>query len=173
MSTLRARRMVTPLLAGAALAVVVALLVLVRGGNADGPAAAFSLSDVRGGADPVALAGRGARPVVLNFFASWCVPCRKELPMLEKAHRRTAGDVAFIGVAVNDSRSAARETLDRAGVSYPAGADPDEVVAGSYRVRGMPTTVFIGADGRALGRVEGELTSKALDRWLDRLARSA
>ena len=93
--------------------------------------------------------------------------------MLEKAHRRTAGGVAFIGVAVNDSRSAARETLDHAGVSYPAGVDPDGAVAGSYRVRGMPTTVFIGADGRALGRVEGALTPKALDRWLDRLGRSA
>jgi len=160
-------------MAGAALAVVVAVLVLVRGGDAAGPATAFSLSDVRGGAEPVALAERGARPVVLNFFASWCVPCRKELPMLEEAHRRTAGSVAFIGVAVNDSLSAARETLDRAGVSYPAGADPEEAVAGSYRVRGMPTTVFIGGDGRALGRVEGTLTPETLGRWLNRLRRSA
>ncbi len=165
----RPRRRLAILLSAAAVLSVVAVLMLGGGRQPARPAAGFSLGDVRGGPERVALEGRRGRPVVLNFFASWCVPCRKELPVLERAHRRTTGGVAFIGVAVDDSRPAATEMLDRAGVSYPAGDDPDKAVAGRYGLRGMPTTVFIGRDGRVVGRVEGTLTPVTLDRWLGRL----
>ncbi|MDP9071216.1 MAG: TlpA family protein disulfide reductase [Actinomycetota bacterium] len=165
----RPRRLVRLGLAVAALAVLGAALALGGEGEPNRPAPAFSLGDVRGGDRPVALAQRGGKPAVLNFFASWCVPCRKELPVLERAHRREADRVAFLGVAVDDSRSAARGMLDEAGVTYPAGLDPDKAVAGRYRLRGMPTTVFIGGDGRVLGQVEGALSPAELERWLGRL----
>ena len=163
------RRLATLGLAAAALTVVVATLALGGESDPNRTAPAFALGDVRGGDRPVALGQRDGKPAVVNFFASWCVPCRKELPVLERAHRRQAGKVAFIGVAVDDARGAASGLLAEAGVTYPAGLDPDKAVAGSYRLRGMPTTVFVGSDGRVLGQVEGALSRASLDRWLGRL----
>ena len=80
-------------------------------------------------------------------------------------------DLTFkhLGVAVRDSRSGALAMLDHAGVAYPASADPDAAVAGRFGLRGMPSTVFVAADGRVLGTVMGGLTSGRLKGWLVRL----
>lgn len=167
---------------GVRLPVVLAVLVLAGlaavvvtrpgpgGTETTGPAPSFSLGDVRAPGTAVTL-GTG-RPAVVNFFAAWCIPCRKELPVLERAHRRVAGTVAFVGVDVNDSRTAAADLLTATGVSYPAGYDPDRSVAGSYRIQGMPTTVFVDGDGRVAGVVRGALTAAGLDRRLARLGGS-
>lgn len=167
-----------------AVAVAVAVVALAGGGlfavsRPDNPAAvesgtpvvapAFSLDDVRQRGTAVSL-GAGGRPVVLNFFAAWCVPCRAELPVLEEASRRAAGSVRFVGVDVADSRTAAAELLDATGVTFPAGYDPDRAVADRYRLRGMPTTVFIDARGRVSEVARGKLSAADLDRRLERLA---
>jgi cytochrome c biogenesis protein CcmG, thiol:disulfide interchange protein DsbE len=89
--------------------------------------------------------------------------------VLERAAQRTAGAVSFLGVDVNDSRSAASDLLAAAGVTFPTGYDPDRSVAGTYRLQGMPTTVFIDADGRVADVARGRLTAADLDRRLDRL----
>jgi len=136
-------------------------------GITGGLAPSFSLPDVRAPGTSVALAD--GRPTVVNFFAAWCLPCRQELPILEQAARRTAGAVAFVGVDVNDSRSAAGDLLAAAGVTYPAGYDPDRSVAARYRLQGMPTTVFVDAAGRVAGVSKGRLTAADLERRLDRL----
>ena len=128
-----------------------------------GPAPAFSLDDVRGTGAAVALPT--GRPAVVNFFASWCVPCRAELPVLEAAAQREAG-LAFVGVDVNDSKRAAAELLEATGVTFPAGYDPDQAVATDYMVRGMPTTVFVDAAGRIDAVHQGELSAAELDRRL-------
>lgn len=128
-----------------------------------GPAPAFQLADVRGTASTVSLPG--GQPAVVNFFAAWCVPCRAELPVLQAASQRAAG-VAFVGVDVNDSKRAAAELLADAGVTFPAGYDPDQAVATSYQVRGMPTTVFVDAVGRIEAVHQGEITAAELDRRL-------
>lgn len=127
------------------------------------PAPAFSLDEVRGGGTVALPAGR---PAVVNFFASWCAPCREELPLLERAHRRVGGTVAFLGVDVADSRSAATDLLRRTGARFPAGYDPGRRVADRYGVRGLPTTVFVDAAGRLAGVVKGRLTAAELDRRL-------
>ncbi|MDP9387197.1 MAG: TlpA family protein disulfide reductase, partial [Actinomycetota bacterium] len=129
------------------------------------PAPAFLLEEVRRTGEMVTLPAPG-RPAVVNFFASWCVPCRDELPVLEQAHRRHGDAVAFLGVDVADSRTAASELLERTGVTFPAGYDPDRRVAERYRLRGMPTTVFVDADGRVAGVAQGRLTAAELDRRL-------
>ena len=127
----------------------------------------FSLDDVRSPGTAVALPA--GIPAVVNFFASWCEPCREELPLLEEASRETAGAVAFVGVDVNDSRSKAAELLDAAGVTFPAGYDRDRAVATAYRLRGMPTTVFVDASGRVADVAHGRLSAADLDRRLARL----
>ena len=128
-----------------------------------GQAPTFQLDDVRGTGASVGLPA--GRPAVVNFFAAWCVPCRAELPVLEAASQRTGG-VAFVGIDVNDSRRAAAELLEATGVTFPAGYDPDRAVATRYRLRGMPTTVFVDAAGRIDAVHQGELTAAELDRRL-------
>ena len=144
---------------------------LTRGGQeAAAPALAgsvaprFSLEDVRSTGPAVELPT--GKPAVVNFFASWCVPCREELPALEKASRQAAGAVGFVGVDVSDSRSRAVELLDATGVTFPAGYDPDRAVATDYRLRGMPTTVFVDARGRVADVAHGRLSASDLDRRL-------
>lgn len=135
-----------------------------------GPAPFFTLDDVRTPGTAVTLAP--GQPVVVNFFAAWCVPCRKELPLLQQASQRTTG-VAFVGVDVNDSRTAAGDLLDAAGITYPTGYDPDQSVADSYKLQGMPTTVFIDATGRVASVAKGQLSAAELDRRLDDLRPAA
>lgn len=130
---------------------------------AGGPAPAFRLDDVRGTGAAVTLPT--GRPAVVNFFAAWCVPCRAELPVLQAASQRSA-KVAFVGVDVNDSRRAAAELLEATGVTFPAGYDPQQAVAADYKLRGMPTTVFVDAAGRVDAVHQGELTAPELDRRL-------
>ena len=163
--------------AAAALAVLAGTLGVVSlragggtdGGGAEAPAVAprFSLDDVRQRGTAVTLP---SGPAVVNFFAAWCEPCREELPLLEQAHRRSGGSVRFVGIDVSDSRSRAAELLDQAGVSFPAGYDPDGAVAADYRLRGMPTTVFVDAEGRMAEVSRGRLTADELDARLARLA---
>jgi cytochrome c biogenesis protein CcmG/thiol:disulfide interchange protein DsbE len=170
----RARAPLPVVAAVVAALLAVAVVVATRGGDgassslAGSVAPAFALDDVRSPGMPVTLGAPG-KPVVLNFFASWCVPCRDELPLLERASRVSGDDVSFVGVDVNDSRKGATAMLDEAGVTFPTGYDPDRSVATRYRLRGMPTTVFVDARGRVAEVAHGRLTAADLDRRLARL----
>ncbi|MDQ3756882.1 MAG: TlpA family protein disulfide reductase [Actinomycetota bacterium] len=132
-------------------------------GAAPRRAPTFSLEDVRRPGTPVTLPE--GEPAVLNFLASWCGPCREELPELQRISR----DVAVIGVDVADNRGKAVELLEATGVGFPVGYDPQREVAGAYRVNGMPTTVFIAADGTEVGRVQGPVDRATLGDWAERL----
>jgi cytochrome c biogenesis protein CcmG/thiol:disulfide interchange protein DsbE len=134
-----------------------------------GEAKTFSLDDVRAGRPPVTLEGLRGKPVVLNFFASWCGPCIRELPALQAMSERYKGRVAFVGITFNDRREAAKGVLDRSGVTYPAAFDPSSDVAVDYAVRVMPTTFFIGADGNLVERKDGEISEVQLRTVIDRL----
>ena len=134
-----------------------------------GEAKTFSLDDVRAGRPPVTLEGLRGKPVVLNFFASWCGPCIRELPALQAMSERYKGKVQFIGITFNDRREAAKGVLDRSGVTYPAAFDPRSDVAVDYAVRVMPTTFFIGADGNLVERKDGEISEVQLRTVIDRL----
>jgi cytochrome c biogenesis protein CcmG/thiol:disulfide interchange protein DsbE len=97
------------------------------------------------------------KPVLLNFFASWCGPCRKELPLLEKA--ADEGKAAVVGVLFKDSASAARSFVREVGVTFPT-VDDDGSIARAYRVDfkpGLPMTYAIDKDGVLVARHIGEL----------------
>ncbi|HUP19990.1 MAG TPA: redoxin family protein [Gemmatimonadota bacterium] len=104
------------------------------------------------------------RPVVVNFWASWCLSCRDEARVLEEGWQRHGADVAFVGVAVDDEASAAREFIRRYGKTYLLGPDRDGSVALDYGLYGVPETYFIGADGRILSKHVGPLTDADLER---------
>ena len=122
------------------------------GTNPGAVAPAFSASPYRGAA-PITLAQFRGHPVVLNFWASWCPPCRAEMPALEAAYRRyRARGVVVIGIdGASDTWSASRRFLTERGVTYPVGRDDRGAVAAAYRVSAFPTTFFITAGGRVAG----------------------
>jgi len=115
-------------------------------------------------APSLALKDLTGRPVVLNFWASWCLSCRDEAAVLEAGWRRYGPDVAFVGIAVNDEPDAARAFIVRYGKTYLLGPDASGSVAVDYGLHGVPETFFIGPDGRVLARHVGPLTPDDLDR---------
>jgi peroxiredoxin len=96
------------------------------------------------------------RPVVLNLWASWCSPCRAEMPAFDAASR-VHTDVFFLGVAVEDAPDAARAFAEEIEVSYPLAIDESERVARRYTSPGLPATFFISSDGGIVRTVFGQL----------------
>jgi cytochrome c biogenesis protein CcmG, thiol:disulfide interchange protein DsbE len=102
------------------------------------------------------------RPLVVNFFASWCGPCRDELPLLEQSAQRSPG-VQFVLFDYMDDTGSARHLLDQAGVRTPVvGIDQDGQIARSYGVFGLPTTVFVWPDGTIEATVRAQLDERTL-----------
>jgi len=137
-------------------------------GAAVGQAAAFSLPSIRNDGETVSLDLRDGRPAVVNFFASWCAPCKRELPYFASASRRLEGEVSFIGIAHQDDAGLAAEMLREFEITYPAGNDPEGNIARRYLLRGMPSTAFVAADGTLVGVAAGELDAGELDDWIKR-----
>lgn len=142
------------------------------------PAPAFDVrlfdvdSAVGVGADSaLALAELAGQPVVLNFWASWCLSCRDEAAVLESGWQRYGPEVAFVGIAVNDERVAARSFIERYGKTYWLGEDTDGAVAVDYGLYGVPETFFIGPDGRILARHVGPLMTADLDQKIEAMTR--
>ncbi len=98
----------------------------------------------------------------MNFFASWCVPCKKETPLLARFYRAQNGRVTILGVDSNDSAAAARRFVRAAGVSYPVGFDPTSAAAAAYGVIAIPQTFLLNAAHRVVKRVFGAVTLQDL-----------
>ena len=105
------------------------------------------------------------RPVVLNLWASWCAPCRAEMPALD-ATAAAHPEVFILGVAVEDDPVAAAEFGREIGVSYALAVDDGERVGRRYPSPGLPATFFISSDGSVVRTVFGEVNQAQMDRWL-------
>ncbi len=132
-------------------------------------APAIRLPDLVDPQQEVQLSDADGLPVVLNFWASWCVPCRHEMPAFEAVYRRLGDQVAFIGINHQDRRDDALALLADTGVTYPVGHDPQGEVARDYGLFGMPTTVFISKSGEVLARRTGEMTAEELERTINEI----
>jgi cytochrome c biogenesis protein CcmG/thiol:disulfide interchange protein DsbE len=96
-------------------------------------------------------------PVVLNFFASWCAPCREEAPLIERMWQRYRNDgVRFVGVNIKDTKANAKRFVREYGVTYPVVADPNQVLAGALDVNGLPQTFFVNEEWKLLSVSSGE-----------------
>ena len=104
------------------------------------------------------------RPLVLNFWASWCLPCRREAPLLERGWRRERGRVLFLGINQNDSLRDALAFLRRFRVSYPSVRESGGATARRWQVPGFPVTFFVAADGHVVAQAIGRLRPRELER---------
>jgi cytochrome c biogenesis protein CcmG/thiol:disulfide interchange protein DsbE len=137
----------------------------------------FTLPSLTGGAavDLDALGKDRHRPVILNFFASWCGPCELETPLVARtaaAEQAKGSAIQFIGVDSLDEHSAALAFAKKAGITYPVGSDNGQVSSGLYALEGFPQTFFISPDGTVLGVVRGKLNQAELQSWVQRLNRT-
>ena len=128
-------------------------------------APAFSLTSFDG--RTIALADFRGQPVLLNFWASWCVPCRTEAPILRDAYAREGSQVTFIGVNVRDQEDDARAFLSEFGIPYLNVRDVDGAIEQRYRAPGIPFSVFVGRDGVItrvwIGPIDEELLRKYIE----------
>jgi peroxiredoxin len=109
------------------------------------PAPDFTLQTLEG--QPFTLSQLRGQPVVLNFWATWCGPCQREMPALQETAARYAGEIVFAGVDQVETPEVVQQFVTRRGVTFPIPLDPDGAVGSAYNVKGMPTTFFIDADG--------------------------
>jgi cytochrome c biogenesis protein CcmG/thiol:disulfide interchange protein DsbE len=167
----------------AAVAVVVALLGLLGWKVAQGesevtsklaqgrtPAAPPFTLEQLDGSGPLTLESLRGKVVVLNFWASWCGPCKDETPLLQEAWQRwRSRNVVFVGIDVKDFRGDARAFLARYNVSYPNVYDGKGSTVGRYGVTGFPETYFIDAAGKVRHRIAGPVDdAEELDAGIER-----
>jgi peroxiredoxin len=129
------------------------------------PAPALRLPGLDG--RPVDLAALRGRPVVVNFWATWCDPCVREFPLLRQAatsHRSQR--LAVVGVLTNDRPDAARAFVRRLDATWPVGLDPRGTTATRWGAVGLPHTYFVHPDGTLASHQLGELTQASLDHQL-------
>jgi thiol-disulfide isomerase/thioredoxin len=102
------------------------------------------------------------RPVFLNMWASWCPPCRAEMPDIDAASR-SHEDVKFIGIAYNDDPADSAEFATSIGIGYTIGFDQDRVVGGAYNLVALPASYIISSDGIILEKIFGSVTEAEID----------
>ena len=114
----------------------------------------------------ISLAQFSGRPVILNFWASWCVPCQAEMPAMERVSKLVGSRVAFIGVNTADQSSSALSFAAKTGVTYSLAFDPLSTVGSQYGVFGLPVTVFISPSGKMVGRDVGAISQSDLEKLI-------
>jgi cytochrome c biogenesis protein CcmG/thiol:disulfide interchange protein DsbE len=122
------------------------------------PAIAFELKTLEGRS--LALETFRGKPLVLNFFASWCDPCREEMPVINDLAAKAGADYSVLGIAVEDSRAAVTEFARESKLVFPIALDLNSTVKRAYRIFGPPATFFI--DGQSIFRdvVLGPMTAQ-------------
>ncbi|MFQ5933485.1 MAG: TlpA family protein disulfide reductase [Dehalococcoidia bacterium] len=111
-------------------------------------------------------------PLVLNFWASWCVPCRTEAPVLEQAWRRFKEEgVTFVGINIQDFEGDARAFIGEFDVTYPNGIDRTGLTTIDYGVGGIPVTFFIDREGVVTRRLVGAVREAQITLWVEELLR--
>jgi cytochrome c biogenesis protein CcmG/thiol:disulfide interchange protein DsbE len=128
------------------------------------PPARAALGDGR-----VSVAELRGHPVVLNFWASWCVPCKAEAPRLAAAAKAHAGDILFLGIDVQDFKSDARRFLTKYGTNYVSVRDGGDSTYSAYGLTGLPETYYLDTRGRIVAHDLGEVSDEGLETEIAKL----
>lgn len=148
----------------------VALFRVRPGAELGGPVADFTLPSVRDPDRTIRLSEHvGRRPVVLNFWASWCEPCKEEAPEFRRVAIRYADDVTFLGVSILDGPGPAGRFMEEAEIPYESVSDVRGVTAKRFGMTGVPETVFVDREGLVVGRYIGALERGQLADLVERL----
>ena len=132
------------------------------------PAPAVTAPALDGGT-PITLAALRGRPVLLNFWASWCKPCQKEMPTLVTFSKEHPG-MSVVGLAVNDRPAYSRRFAKKVGADFPLGIDRDADVAAKFDASiGLPMTVIIDKEGRIATTIYGSVSRTALEGYAEQL----
>jgi len=124
-------------------------------------------------APPVHLASFKGRPVMLNFWASWCVPCQQEAPILQAAWQRVQSQgIVFLGIDFQDDHTQGLNFLHTYGITYPSVVDDSGSTAINYGLTGVPETFFLNRHGVIVSKVTGQLTQHTLQSNLQGILRS-
>lgn len=115
----------------------------------------------------------GKRPMVVNVWASWCAPCRREVPLLQKVWAEHKDAVQFVGIDFRDKPPDAATFAHDKGMTYPSGIDPRGTAQKSLHIMGVPDTFFIDKQGRIVYERIGELTAGQLRKGLARIVKPA
>jgi thiol-disulfide isomerase/thioredoxin len=129
-------------------------------------AAGFTLPALGQTGQQVSLSQYAGKPVIVNFWASWCGPCQQETPLLASWYKQQHGHVVLLGLDENDTTANALQFAQAKGVSYPIGFDPQVKVALAYNVDGLPQTFFLNAQHRIVDHVLGAVTRTELAKGL-------
>ena len=163
-----------------AVAIAAALFMVVAGASIaaagipqpGAPAPAFSLQLIANGEGTVTLDKYKGKGVYMNFFASWCQPCKAEVPSIVQFSKAYAKrNVVVLGIDELESENAAKGFVTQFKMPYPIGLDDSGAIGASYGLIGMPLSVFIGPDGKIVKRVSGEMSTEQIKAGLDSIAR--
>ena len=123
--------------------------------------------------NPVKLSDLFGKPIVLNFWASWCPPCKKEMPEFEQAYKQMGEDITFIMVDLVDGRDETKakgaQYIEEKGFSFPVYFDVEQEAAYAYGISSIPTTLFIDKDGFIVTGAYGMLDSERLQEGISRI----
>ncbi|MFV9506812.1 MAG: TlpA family protein disulfide reductase [Oscillochloridaceae bacterium umkhey_bin13] len=153
---------------GAIIAAESRLLAQGSGQIADGeiaPDFSYTLPD----GTTVRLSDHQGQPVLLNFWATWCLPCIEEMPAIERVYSEAAGALVVLAVNRNELPAAIARFAPSVNVSFPLIADLSGSIGDHYRVTSLPTTFFIASDGTIAGRHIGALSEQQLAERLSSL----
>ena len=167
----RGRRIVMAGLGAFIVVAAVAFVFVGAGSDATGGEGHLDIAFEVVDGEPVNLSDFSGEALVVNFFASWCGPCRAEMPDFEEVHQQLGDEVRFVGLAVNDRTSDAIEIVEDTGITYEWGIDTDAAIFEAYEGAVMPTTVFVAADGTIVDVHAGILTADDLAERAEALIR--
>ena len=141
------------------------------GFSVDQQALDFALNDL--GGKSIKLSDLHGHPVVINFWATWCPPCRQEVPALQAAYQRyQASGVVLLGLDLREDASTVQKFVAPYGVTYPLLLDQSGAIASQYQVAGIPTTIVVDSDGVIRARHVGPMTEDQFAQYIDPLIAS-
>jgi peroxiredoxin len=171
--------LVLALIAGAALITAGVLLSIIARSGADSqlerspstvsqerPAPDFTLPDLNG--DRVSLAQFRGQPVVINFWATWCPPCRDEIPRLVEAYQREKDGVVFMAIS-DEPANVVGPFVKQNAIPYVNLLDSGDRVSSAYGIKALPTTLFISRDGEIVVHYTGEMSARIIEEGLRRI----
>ena len=158
-------KVITAVIAVFVAAVIAVSLIGTSSGGApasDPAAPGFTLTALGAPGQHISLSQYQGKPLIVNFWASWCDPCQRETPLLAGWYKQQHGRVVIVGLDENDNTASALKFARAKGVTYPVGVDPALAAANAYGVVALPQTFFLDARHRIVDRVYGAVTQADL-----------